>query len=176
MNTVGLKVFARLLLPTQDLSPRALAVNVLWYMAIGLGVAYVAFLPLTTLPGVSLIGFTALYIGAVEGAMAPLFASLAASWLFYTYIFSLTVSIALPIGRGQSLSSMLTLAGDSLLQAGWRLFSALWAGIRYASSQVPTPRFDIHLLRIDFRLGLSHLAIAWSAGTHPQVVYEPRAL
>ena len=176
MNTADLKAFVRLLLPTRGLSPGALAVNMVWYVAICLAVAYLAFLPLTILPEVDLGGITALYIGAVEGSMTALFASLAAGWIFYSYIFSLAVPIARPIGQGQSLSIMLTFAGDWLLQTLWRLFSAWLTGIRCASWQFPTPRFDISLLWTQVRPGLAHLTTGWSAGTHPQVVYAPRAL
>ena len=162
----------RMLLPSREASPRAVAVNVTWYLAICLLLASLTFLPSHLDAGGSITEFTHVIGGAVTTTISPVFVAVAAIWLMYAYFFVLAAPLARPIGQGRTPTKALASAGEWVLQTAWRVISHWWAALRFFLA-FPTPRFDVSLLRTHVRPGLAHVSSCWSAGTHPQVVYAP---
>lgn len=159
----------RLLLPSKGLKPHAVGVTLLWYVASCMTLVYLLFLPAVVFPGVDLSQLTALYLAASAASLTTILAALTAGWILYTYLFALLV----PTVHGHSLTSVVLLAGESLLRALRRLVTMCWAVFR-TSGQFPMPTLQLSPLQGRMKSGLSsHLASGWDAGTNPQLLYAP---
>ena len=162
----------RHLLPSIKLGPPAFAVQVVWLLAVSIGLAYVALSPIAFLPGVGLQAYTALYVTAAGLALVPMLAIAAGAWILYTYLYSVAVPIVRSMERGRSLAHLaITVTGETFLRTLIRLAQA-WAHMVGVFSREPLAFLRPTLLLSLTRQHLPvHLATGWAAGTHPQVLY-----
>ena len=155
-----------------SLGPGAFAIKLGLLLPVSLVLGYLALMPVMLLPDVSLKVYTALYITAAALALPAILATIAGTWILYTYLYSVTVPIVRSMEQGRSLAHLaITVTGEKLLRTLIGLVHA-WALLLGLIGRESALYLPPSLLRSPIRLGIPvHLAIGWRAGTHPQVLY-----
>ena len=158
----------------RSLGPGAFAITLGLLLPISLVLGYLALMPVMLLPDVSLKVYTSLYITAAALALPAILATIAGTWILYTYLYSVTVPIVRSMEQGRSLAHLaITVTGEKLLRTLIGLVHA-WALLLGLIGREPSPYLALSLQRSLIRLGIPvHLATGWHPSTHPQLLYAP---
>lgn len=140
---------------------------------------YIFFLVLSPLVGMSVWEVTVMFLNESLLALDPLFALCIGSWLMFSYFYSVLVPPAQEIER-RGVSAQLGIHAFRVRLAAVCLTLRVFAiGGSLAPLRILARRLACLLSEIISYARLAachepprHLAVGWSPGTHPQVVYH----
>ena len=163
----------RHLLPTLGVGPRAFATQIAWLLPASVLLVYLALMPVVALPDVTLGSYTAQYMSTAGITLAPMLAIAVSAWLFYGYVYGLTVPVVRSMGEGRPLAHMAVgVAAQKVLRVLIRLALA-WAHLVGIFSRETLPLGVATVLPLSGQHRPVHIATGWRAGTHPIVLYAP---
>lgn len=162
----------RRLLPNGGMSPGSMGLTFCWATILPVLIGFLLFLPFGLLVGMDLAGYAVLYVDAAWVTLDAVLIVLVGSWLIHAYIYSVAVPPAVSIERGNTLIYEAVYTGG-LLSPDPRLVEAARGRTLAYSLCRRIVCFVTRPFRTPEKSGLpGHLAIGWSPGVHPQVVFH----